>query len=121
MSRQKLLRYGLGPNLSTTIGSLCATLSLLTGLRQTIGERQEYDSELERIGQMADRELIALVQCGECPHPSHLVDPRLGVYDCPLCGEMVLAGQYHPARADELAATDDEPPFLPWHYYEPTD
>ena len=56
-----------------------------------------------RIDEMSPDDVERLIQAGQCPYePEHLVGVPLGMFHCPLCGDMVLAGCQHPrAEAPE--------------------
>lgn len=50
----------------------------------------------ERCNAMTDEELLAMFNKGECPYePEHMAGAPIGMFHCPVCGIMVLAGLPH--------------------------
>ncbi len=46
----------------------------------------------------------------QCPHDPRLTTGPIGMYHCPECGEMVLAGMGHPDFSSLDEPEDNEPP-----------
>lgn len=109
VSGQRILRYGVGPTVAGSIESVCDLWAKANGIGQmTVANRERLDTELRRIDAMSGEELSALIHGDECPYPAeHLVGLPLGMFHCPLCGEMILAGALH-TRSTDL--TDLDPP-----------
>lgn len=65
----------------------------------TIEQEKRLNEVAARVAAMSDAELSALIANDQCPYePEHLIDVPLGMFHCPLCGEMVLAGEAHPKQ-----------------------
>lgn len=59
---------------------------------------QEY---VERINALSDAEIAERISKDQCPYePERLQGVPLGMFHCPLCGEMVLASVPHPRQRD---------------------
>lgn len=55
-----------------------------------------------RVSAMSDEELDRLIKSDKCPYePEHLICGQFGMFHCPLCGEMVLAGSTHTKQMTE--------------------
>lgn len=55
-----------------------------------------------RVAAMDGERVQWLITQDRCPYePQHLQDVALGMFHCPLCGEMLIAGMGHPRAADE--------------------
>lgn len=55
---------------------------------------------VSQINAMSDEELDRLIAEDACPYePEHLVGIPLGMFHCPVCGEMVVAGLPHVRKA----------------------
>ena len=61
-----------------------------------------YNAMVRKINKMSNQKLDALIAADKCPfEPEHLMDMPLGMFHCPVCGQMVLAGLAHPRTAKE--------------------
>ena len=68
--------------------------------------QQAMNAMAARVAAMPDAELDRLIQEDQCPYePEHLIGVPLGMFHCPLCGEMVVAGIDHPR---ERALTEED-------------
>ena len=64
--------------------------------------KESDDEYVDRINALSDSDLELLIEKDECPYePERLKEVPLGMFHCPLCGEMVLAGVAHPRKAAE--------------------
>lgn len=60
---------------------------------------RQYVAMCERINLMGDEEIEALIDEDRCPYePEWLLGTPMGMFHCPVCGDMVLAGMPHPKR-----------------------
>jgi hypothetical protein len=67
--------------------------------------KNEFDKKMEAIKRTPSQELLQQIADDKCPYPTqHLLGVPIGMFHCPLCGEMVLAGQEHGPRV----FTDEE-------------
>lgn len=55
-----------------------------------------------------------------CPHDPSTIRGPIGMYHCPQCGEMVVAGMAHPDY-DQLELLAGEPEQLPFQFLKPTE
>ena len=60
----------------------------------------ETDNQyIERVNSLSDDELTKLIESNSCPYePQRDGKSPIGMYHCPLCGEMVLSGKKHPPK-----------------------
>lgn len=61
------------------------------------------------INALTDEELEKLINEKGCPYePEQMLGQPIGMFHCPVCGEMVLAGMSHPKplTAEDLAFLD---------------
>jgi len=57
---------------------------------------EEYNKKIDLINQMDDKILDNLINHGKCPYPSELlIDVPMGMFHCPICGKMTVAGTKH--------------------------
>ena len=62
----------------------------------------------QEINALTDEELDALVKAGKCPYePQQHIGQPIGMYHCPVCGEMVVAGFPHVQTFDMLGNPDE--------------
>ncbi len=58
----------------------------------------------DRVNGYSDEEIKVLIEKDECPYePERDGEQPIGMYHCPVCGEMVISGIQHPRkeRTDE--------------------
>lgn len=64
-------------------------------LNQT-SELKVFNLLSKAINEISNEDLSAVVMVGKCPYPSqYLIGVPLGMYHCPICGLMVVAGMHH--------------------------
>ncbi|MCK9282542.1 MAG: hypothetical protein M0P71_18150 [Melioribacteraceae bacterium] len=71
---------------------------------------KDYNSMVDKINTMQDEELDKLINNNKCPfEPELIVDEPMGMFHCPLCGEMVVAAAPHPVwpEGDWLGPNND--------------
>lgn len=69
-----------------------------------------YGSMVQRCNALTQAEVDALIALDACPYePEWLVGVPLGMFHCPLCGDMVLAGVPHVRRAEMEELADVTP------------
>jgi hypothetical protein len=57
----------------------------------------KYNEMVQRVNSLMNEELIKLVESDQCPfEPEHLKEVPLGMFHCPICEKMVVAGISHP-------------------------
>jgi hypothetical protein len=62
----------------------------------TESDQSLYNAMTRRIRAMTKQEKHELVKQDKCPfEPEHLKEVPMGMFHCPVCGEMVLAGLPH--------------------------
>jgi len=65
-------------------------------------EGETLEQYIARVNSLTDDEVDVLIASDSCPYePERLVGCPIGMFHCPLCGEMVLAGLPHPRVTDE--------------------
>ena len=61
----------------------------------------KYNEMIQKINSMSMETLDELVAKDECPYePEHLIGVAMGMFHCPVCGEMVVAGLHHGRMRD---------------------
>ena len=57
---------------------------------------RNYNEHIKRLNAMSEAEIDKLIKEDNCPYePQHLLGTALGMFHCPICGEMVVAGVPH--------------------------
>lgn len=61
------------------------------------------------INRLSDGELETLIAADECPYePEQYLGAAIGMYHCPICSDMVVAGVPHPRGMRDVVQSDDK-------------
>ena len=64
-------------------------------------QEETHEEYVNRINNLSDDELQKLIDDDQCPYePERECGVPMGMFHCPLCGEMVLACIQHPRKND---------------------
>ena len=65
--------------------------------------KETHEEYVNRINNYTDEEIMELINNDKCPYePERYTNVPIGMYHCPLCWEMVLAGMPHPRKSDSV-------------------
>lgn len=57
---------------------------------------KKYNAKINEINNIPRDNLRKLIENGQCPYPSEfLLDVPMGMFHCPLCLDMIVAGLKH--------------------------
>ena len=59
----------------------------------------DYNKMVQYCNDLSDNEIRELIKNDKCPYQSELLlHGAIGMFHCPLCGEMVVGGISHPRK-----------------------
>jgi len=72
----------------------------------TAEQEKSYNIMVDKVNNMTLEDWDGLIAKDQCPYePEHLVGVPMGMFHCPVCGDMLLAGLKHPKRNIVLQST----------------
>ena len=83
------------------------SINLMLTEEQIKQHAEDYHKHVEELNTLSQTQIDNLIMSDDCPYePQHLLGVPLGMFHCPLCGEMVVAGVPHPRQTPPY--TDEE-------------